>query len=96
MLENSRTIKDKGQIHVELSNTLKLEAESILKEMGLSVSEAVRIFLRQVVINREIPFDVRFTTNIPNKETKEAIAEIEANKNEEISYTEPKSLWENE
>lgn len=64
--------------------------------MGLSVSEAVRIFLRQVILMREIPFDVRFTTNIPNKETMAAISEIDSGNAQELSREDLKKLWDKE
>lgn len=49
--------------------TLKEQAESILEKAGLSTSEAVRIFLTQVVIHRGIPFNV----NVPNDETTDTL-----------------------
>jgi len=44
---------------------LKKQAEFILDEVGLSASEAVRIFFTQVILRRGIPFDV----SVPNAET---------------------------
>ena len=36
---------------------VKREAESILKKMGLSVSNSVELFYRQVVAQRGLPFE---------------------------------------
>jgi DNA-damage-inducible protein J len=53
---------------------LKARAESVLKQIGLSTTDAVTLFLHQVVLRRGLPFSAR----IPNKETREAIAELDA------------------
>jgi DNA-damage-inducible protein J len=41
--------------------------------MGLSVSDAVRVFLKRVVVEQAMPFDVR----VPNIETRAAMAEAD-------------------
>jgi len=48
---------------------VKKEAESILKNLGLSVSNAYELFYRQVIANRGLPFELR----VPNKTTMQAI-----------------------
>lgn len=53
---------------------LKETAEAILRRIGLSTTEAVTMFLHQVVLQRGLPFAAR----IPNKLTREAIAELDA------------------
>lgn len=83
-----------GQVHIDLGSHLKKDAERVLREMNLSVSDAVRIFLREVVLTREIPFDVRFTTNIPNEETRAAIAEVESGQTQKITRETLKTLWD--
>jgi len=45
-------------INVRVPKTLKQEALVILKDMGLSPSSAVRLFLSQVVRQRQIPFPI--------------------------------------
>ena len=61
-------------IRARVEPELKSEAEAILKEVGLSSSEAMRLFLHQVVSQRGLPFEVK----IPNAETIAAIEELEA------------------
>jgi DNA-damage-inducible protein J len=41
--------------------------------MGLSVSDAVRVFLKRVAIERQIPFALK----VPNAETRAAMAEAD-------------------
>ena len=48
---------------------IKTEAESIIHDLGLSVSTAFELFYRQIILNRGLPFDVR----IPNATTRGAI-----------------------
>jgi len=48
---------------------VKLRAEGIIHELGLSVSTAFELFYRQIILNNGLPFDVR----IPNGATCKAI-----------------------
>ncbi len=50
---------------------VKVRAEHILHDLGLSVSGAFELFYRQVILNKGLPFDVR----LPNEVTRNAIAE---------------------
>jgi DNA-damage-inducible protein J len=52
---------------------LKKEAEKVLKQMGLTSSDAIRLFLRYVASERELPFPVR----VPNAKTVIAIQAVE-------------------
>jgi len=48
---------------------VKTEAESILKNLGLSVSNAYELFYRQVIANKGLPFELK----VPNEKTMKAI-----------------------
>jgi len=48
---------------------VKKEAETILKDLGLSVSNAYELFYRQVIANRGLPFELK----VPNEKTMKAI-----------------------
>jgi len=58
-------------VRVRLEPNLKKKAEKILSVIGLSGSEAVRLFYKNIILYQGIPFPL----NIPNKETKDAIEE---------------------
>lgn len=62
---------------------IKNEAETILKELGLSVSASFELFYRQVIAHRGLPFDV----NIPNEETIRAIQRSRAGEGERFDST---------
>ena len=56
---------------------LKNEAAAVLAEMGLTVSDVVRIALTKIAREKALPFDMR----IPNAQTLETLAEAERGEN---------------
>ena len=50
---------------VRIEERTKLQAEKILKSLGMNTSQAINMFLKQVVLRKGIPFEI----NIPNDET---------------------------
>jgi len=56
--------------------TLKQDVETIFEKLGLSSSEAINIFFRQVKLWKGLPFDVR----IPRDETIEALDDVRQKK----------------
>jgi len=46
-------------IKMRISEELKNEASQVLRDCGLTVSSAVRLFLEQVVSHQGIPFEVK-------------------------------------
>lgn len=75
-----------SNVYVSVEPEIKEQAESILKQLGIPMSNAVSMFLRQVVIQRGIPFDVKLPTKKPlsmNELTKEQLdAEISKGMND--------------
>ena len=61
-------------IHVRVDDEIKAQASQTLEAMGLSVSEAVRLFLYRVVTDQALPFEVK----VPNAKTRAAMTEAEA------------------
>ena len=54
----------------------KEDAAEVIEAMGLTVSDAIRLFLKRVASEGAIPFELR----VPNAKTIAAIAELEAPK----------------
>jgi len=52
-------------IHTRINADLKAGAENILESIGISSSEAIRLFYKQIELHKGIPFDVK----IPNQLT---------------------------
>ncbi len=46
-------------IYIRLEPGLKEQAELVLEQLGIPMSNAVNIFLKQVVMQRGIPFEVK-------------------------------------
>ena len=70
------------RIHSRIDPELKKDVSAILGQLGLSESDAIRMFYQQIKINRGIPFDVR----IPNEETSAALEESSRDKNKLKRY----------
>ncbi|OGG58770.1 addiction module antitoxin RelB [Candidatus Kaiserbacteria bacterium RIFCSPHIGHO2_01_FULL_56_24] len=63
-----------GYISARVEPKLKASAGKVLRKVGVSTSDAITMFLRQVVMQGGLPFEVR----VPNAETQKAIDELEA------------------
>jgi len=58
-------------VQARVTPELKRDAERILGKVGISTTDAFRMFLRQVVLQKGIPFEAK----IPNKTTIAAFRE---------------------
>ena len=56
-------------IRARVEPTLKEGAEGIFKKLGLSSTEAITLFYRQVILRRGLPFNVE----LPNEVTADTI-----------------------
>ena len=54
-----------SNIFVRVEPEVKEQAEEILDELGIPMSNAVGMFLRQVVLQRGIPFDIKLPSHAP-------------------------------
>ena len=54
-----------AKVFTRVESKVKEQAEAILNQLGIPMSSAVGMFLRQVVIQRGIPFDVRLPAAAP-------------------------------
>jgi DNA-damage-inducible protein J len=62
-----------GYITARIEPKLKARAARVLATVGVSTTDAITMFLRQVVLRNGLPFEVR----VPNAETRRAIEELE-------------------
>ena len=62
-----------AMVHVRVDEKIKQQATETLAAMGLSVSDAVRVFLMRVVADQQMPFALK----TPNAETRAAMAEAD-------------------
>ena len=61
-----------SRVEARMDSDLKQAAEAIFSQLGVSPSEAIRIFYKQVALYQGFPFDMR----IPNAETIAALQEL--------------------
>lgn len=62
-------------ISICMDSDLKAQADSFFGELGMNLSTAFNIFVRQSLRDGRIPFDI--SLNQPNKETIAAMSEAE-------------------
>jgi len=62
-----------AMINARTERELKKEVEGILQSLGISTTEAINIFFRQVKLRRGLPFPVE----IPNEKTLKAFKDSE-------------------
>lgn len=62
-----------SMVHVRVDDQIKAQAKETLAAMGLSVSDAVRVFLMRVVADKQMPFALK----APNEATRAAMLEAD-------------------
>src|ERR1700675_2285914 len=68
-------------ITARIEPKLKARASRVLAKVGVSTTDAITMFLRQVVLRGGLPFDVR----VPTYATGKAIEKLEAGRGEILS-----------
>ncbi|MFZ3131659.1 MAG: type II toxin-antitoxin system RelB/DinJ family antitoxin [Desulfosporosinus sp.] len=71
-----------AQINIRIDDDLKARADALFDELGLNMTTAFNIFIRQTVRQGGIPFEI--SVNVPNAETRAAMQEIEDIRNGKI------------
>ncbi|MFI3283780.1 MAG: type II toxin-antitoxin system RelB/DinJ family antitoxin [Erysipelotrichaceae bacterium] len=61
--------------NIRIDADVKKKSAAIFNELGMDMTTAVNIFLRQTIRHNGLPFDLKL--DMPNKETIEAIHEVE-------------------
>jgi DNA-damage-inducible protein J len=64
-------------VHSRIQPEIKEQAEGILQRLGLSPTEAIRMFYTQIALRNGLPFDV----SIPNEETIKALEDSRSGRN---------------
>lgn len=68
--------KNTINLSVRVNAELKHEAESLLADLGMNMTTAINLFLRQTVRNQGIPFSISID-KIPNRKTLAAMKEAQ-------------------
>ena len=76
-------------LSVRMDPELKRETERILRQLGLTPSQAITLFYRQIEIHRGLPFHVR----LPNQTTQQALEDAAARRNLD-KFDSPEALFD--
>ena len=60
-------------VRARIDGQVKAKAAKVLADMGLSVSDAIRLLLIRVAAEKSLPFEIK----VPNAETRAAMSELE-------------------
>lgn len=69
----SKTLR--APIHISVDKDLKDDANKLFNDLGMGMSTAITLFLKQSVRDQAIPFKIK--KNEPNAQTIKAIEDIE-------------------
>ena len=69
----------KTTANISIDAGVKAQAQALFAELGMDLSTAINVFLRQAIRENAIPFEI--TADIPNVTTKNAIENVRQGKN---------------
>lgn len=68
-----------ASMNIRMDSEVKKQAQRLFSELGLDMTTAVNMFLRQSIRAHGIPFEVKL--DVPNSETLAAIDDVNNNRN---------------
>lgn len=68
-------MKSDTSMTIRMNRDVKQEAQQIFSSLGVDMTTAINIFLRQAIYHNGFPFDVKL--EVPNLETRKAIENTE-------------------
>ena len=85
--------RNSTNISIRIDSDIKKQADALFAELGMNISTAFNVFIRQALREGRIPFDINL--NQPNKETIAAMLEAEkiANNPSVKGYTDVDELF---
>jgi len=75
-------------VQARIDPQIKEDARGVLDELGMSMSEAIVVYLKQIVLRRAIPFELK----LPNKATLQAVEQLESGKG--VTFNSADELFE--
>ena len=73
-----------ANLYVRIEPDVKEQAENILATLGIPASNAIKMFYKQIILNRGLPFEVKIPTTKPVNVTE--LTEVELNTELEKGY----------
>ncbi|WP_275784194.1 type II toxin-antitoxin system RelB/DinJ family antitoxin [Pararhizobium gei] len=79
-------------LHVRVDDDLSEDANAVFRSLGLTMSEAIRLFLHRSVVSQGIPLELK----VPNATTLEALAEArQMRRAKKVRFSTPEELFAN-
>ena len=75
-------------VQVRMDPSIKKQAKAVLDQLGISMSDAIGVYFRQIILRREIPFELK----LPNDATLQAIEQLESGKG--VTFNNTDELFE--
>lgn len=66
-----------SNINIRVDNKVKEQFDNLCAELGLNMSTAINLFVKTVIREKRIPFEI--SLNTPSKKTIKAIEDVENN-----------------
>lgn len=63
-------------VQARIDPNIKAQARDVLDKLGISMSEAIGVYIRQIVLQQGIPFKLK----LPNQTTQQAVKQLESDK----------------
>lgn len=87
-------------IRSRIDSDIKLEAQALLQKLGLTMSDAIRLFLHQVVIEKGLPFQAKLSAEMADEhdrwfrsQVKSALVEADKPETVFISHDTMREQW---
>ncbi len=78
-------------LHIRIEPSVKRKAEETLNDLGLSITEAINVFLNQVILHDGIPFEIKKPRY--NVETIKVLEDTKKGKNLSKSFTDVDEMF---
>ncbi len=79
-------------VSVKTDKQVKEDFNAFCEDIGLNMSSAINIFMRTVLREQKIPFEIGLNT--PNSKTRQVLDDIETNKNLSRTFSSVDELME--
>lgn len=90
--KRGNNMSTKTPLQVRVDTDTKREAAQVFDSLGLSLSDAINVFLKKAIVYNGFPFEVR--NEILNNETVSAIVDVENNKGMSKAFSSVEDLME--
>ncbi len=82
----------KTSMSIRLDSEVKEQAQQVFNNLGMDMTTAINIFLRQAIQYQGLPFDVRLDEN---RKLLEVLTDLDQNRNMSQSFESVSELMEN-